>query len=102
MGALLHVNMHYGELAAMIASLNADPAYPVLGTFMEGTPVYSIPPGTRGLLVFGNEARGISSGLLPLITSRITIPVSRPDRPHVESLNVASAVAISCALFVHK
>lgn len=102
MGALLHVNIHYGELAALITSLKADPAYPVLGTFMEGAPVYSIPSGTRGLLVFGNEARGISSGLLSLITSRITIPVSRRDQPHVESLNVASAVAITCALIVHK
>jgi len=69
------------------------------GTFLDGQPVFNIQPSRKGILVFGNESRGISDDLLPFITSRITIPPGQAGRHHVESLNVASSVAVICAVF---
>jgi TrmH family RNA methyltransferase len=101
MGALLNVKIHYTDLADIMDKIPHDPAYAVFGTFMKGTPVYDLPVLSKGMIVFGNEARGISEELFPFIHSRITIPPAKRDCNHVESLNVASAVAIVCALLTH-
>jgi tRNA G18 (ribose-2'-O)-methylase SpoU len=65
---------------------------------MEGTPVYNIPAGKKGMIVFGNESRGISNELIPLIQTRITIPPGNKSGAHIESLNVAASVSIVCSV----
>jgi TrmH family RNA methyltransferase len=98
MGALFRMKIHYTGLPDTIRMLQAAPEFPVYGTFTEGTPVYGLPPSGKGLVVFGNESRGISSELIPLIQTRITIPPGNTMEKHVESLNVASAVAVICSV----
>jgi TrmH family RNA methyltransferase len=100
MGALPNVRVHYTDLKDLFAKLSGSEDFAVYGTFLDGQPVFDIKPSRKGILVFGNESRGISDELLPFITSRITIPPRIASRHHVESLNVASAVAIICAVFV--
>jgi TrmH family RNA methyltransferase len=100
MGALLNLKVHYADLTVMMERLSHDAAYKIYGTFMQGMPVYELTPAAKGLIVFGNEARGISKELLPFIQARITIPPVKRDRTHVESLNVASSVAILCAWLI--
>jgi RNA methyltransferase, TrmH family len=102
MGALLHMKIHYTALPELIRMFSTDPAYTIYGTFTEGTPFYSLPPACKGMIVFGNESRGISEELYPLIQSRITIPPGNRMVTHVESLNVASAVAIVCSTLVRR
>jgi TrmH family RNA methyltransferase len=97
MGSLLHVQVHYTDLPAILSHLPDDPSFPVYGTFMEGRPVSELPATRKGIVVFGNEARGISSSLFPYIQTRITIPPGQGLKRHVESLNVASAVAVIAA-----
>jgi TrmH family RNA methyltransferase len=100
MGAILNVNLHYTDLTEIMDKLPHDPSYRVYGTFVKGTPVHDLPATSKGLMVFGNEARGISKELVPFIQSCITIPPAKRYSTHVESLNVASAVAIVCALLI--
>jgi TrmH family RNA methyltransferase len=102
MGALLHVNVYYTELGDILDTLTQDPSYPVFGTFMTGTSVYDLKPSKPGIIIFGNEARGISQGLQGFIRYGITIPATAANRHHIESLNVASAVAIICAFLVRE
>lgn len=99
MGALPNVRVQYADLKDVFAKLSGSENFTVHGTFLDGQPVFDIKPPQKGILVFGNESRGISDDLLPYITSRITIPPRHAGRHHVESLNVASAVAIICAVF---
>jgi len=102
MGALLKVKIHYCDLAEILDKLPGDPSYRVYGTFMNGAPVYDLPATSKGMIVFGNEARGISEELIPFIQSRITIPPVKRNITHVESLNVASAVAVVCAILIRQ
>jgi TrmH family RNA methyltransferase len=98
MGAILRVNVYYGDLLSIMQEYTAGPSLPVYGTFMEGIPVYNISPEKRGMIVFGNESRGISEELFPFIQNRITIPPGDKDASHIESLNVASAVSVVCSV----
>lgn len=91
MGALARVKLHYVDLPQALA----DCGVPVYGTFMDGESIYSLDQPLRGVLVMGNEGRGISPEVASTVTHRLTIPAGEPvDRRHVESLNVAIATAI--------
>ncbi len=102
MGALMNLQVHYTCLTDLMNSMSFNTSYRSYGTFIKGTPLYEVPPASNGMVLFGNEARGISDELQPYILSRITIPAVSRNVPHVESLNVASAVAILCAWLIRK
>lgn len=96
MGALAHVSVHYTRLDTLLASLPAG--IPVYGTFLDGANMYQQPLEQRGIIVMGNEGRGIHAGLEPYITRRLYIP-NYASGPTSESLNVAIATAVVCAEF---
>jgi RNA methyltransferase, TrmH family len=98
MGAILRVKVYYGDLETIVKKYASGLSLPVYGTFMEGIPVYSIPAEKGGMVVFGNESRGISADLIPLIQTRITIPPGNRGDSHIESLNVASSVSVVCSV----
>lgn len=99
MGALLRVKVVYAVLPGLLKTLRDDPSYMVVGAAMDGTPFTDLPPLSQGMLLFGNESRGIGTELLPYLTRTVTIPPGA-GRTHVESLNVASAVAVLCSRLV--
>jgi RNA methyltransferase, TrmH family len=98
MGAILRVKVYYDDLETFVKNYASGLSLPVYGTFMEGMPVYNIPADKKGMVVFGNESRGISRDLIPLIQTRITIPAGNKDVSHIESLNVASSVSVVCSV----
>jgi TrmH family RNA methyltransferase len=102
MGAIMNVSVHYVDLRDTLQTLSIHPGYTICGTFMKGESLFSVNPFTSGLIMFGNEARGISKELDAFISKRITIPSPNQSKARVESLNVASAVAISCSWIVQK
>ncbi len=65
--------MSFGERDGILAKASGV-GVPVYGTTTDGTPVYESDLGSEGLILFGNESKGISPGLLRHVTSRITIP----------------------------
>ncbi len=98
MGALARVRFHYIDLPAFIDTL-LEKNIPVYGTFLDGDDLYDIPLSETGLIVMGNEGKGIS----PEVASRIHRHLRIPNYPQgsltSESLNVAVATAITCAEF---
>jgi TrmH family RNA methyltransferase len=98
MGAILRVNVYYEDLTSVLKKYGSGLSLPVYGTFMDGLPVYNIPAEKKGMIVFGNESRGISDELIPLIQNRITIPPGNKGNSHIESLNVASAMSVVCSV----
>lgn len=98
MGALFNVQVCYTDLKSLLEKCRQTSGFPVLGTFMQGTSVHEAGMLSRGIILFGNESRGISADLISFINSRITIPAGNNNPAHVESLNVASSVAVVCAL----
>lgn len=97
MGAISRVAVHYCPLAETLAALPAGMA--VYGTFLGGDNIYTAAPGPGGVLVLGNEGRGISDAVAACVTRRLTIPSYPPGRPTSESLNVGVAAAIAMSQF---
>lgn len=95
MGAMARVALHYTDLTEAIRETQA----PVYGTFLDGTDIYKEKLSANGVIVMGNEGRGISKAVAELVSHRLFIPPYPPERQTVESLNVAIATAIICAEF---
>lgn len=97
MGALSRVSVHYLDLPAYLESLDEDT--PVYGTFLDGDSIYTAPLEQRGVVVIGNEGRGISPAVADTVSRRLTIPSYPADSPTSESLNAAIATAITLSTF---
>ncbi|MCM1312825.1 MAG: RNA methyltransferase [Bacteroides sp.] len=97
MGGMARVCVHYCDLPKLIASLPSGT--PVYGTFLNGDNIYSESLEQHGLIVMGNEGKGVSDEVASLVTNRLYIPNYPTDRQTSESLNVAIATAIICAEF---
>ncbi|MFN3753187.1 TrmH family RNA methyltransferase [Flavobacterium sp.] len=94
MGSISRVNVSYLDLNEFVSNTSL----PVFGTFMDGKNIYKEILPIEGVLIFGNEANGISSTLEKIIKNRIAIP-RFGDIQKTESLNVATATAIFLSEF---
>lgn len=94
MGSITRVNIHYVDLKEYLQQTEL----PIYGTFMDGENIYKEKLEAQAIIVMGNEANGISSEIEKLITKRISIP-RFGDLQAVESLNVATATAITLSEF---
>lgn len=87
MGSLGRVRVEYADLNSIISQ---NPDLPVYAAALDGTSIYNQAAVTEGFLLIGNEARGVSSGLLEKSFRKITIP----RIGQAESLNAAVATGI--------
>ena len=94
MGSIARVEVIYGDLAEEISKLDL----PVFGTFMNGENIYETSLSSKGILVLGNEANGISDEIKQLSNHQISIP-QFGETKNTESLNVATATAILLSEF---
>src|SRR5690606_26471349 len=94
MGSLARMKVYYADIEALIAGA----PLPVFGAVLNGSSLYDTDFGREGLIVLGNEGKGIRETLLSRIEHRVTIPqVGR-----AESLNVAVSAALFCAELARK
>lgn len=100
MGAVFNIKIHYYDLGELFKQLATYEDYIIAGTFMKGDHVSSLKGIKNGIIVFGNESQGINGSYTGYIKKQLTIYACRPERIHVESLNVASSVAATLALIV--
>lgn len=98
MGAILRVRVHYLDLAPWLAAQRAA-GVPVYGTFLDGADLYGERLTPAGVLVMGNEGRGIGPECAAHVSHRLFIPPYPAGRRGSESLNVAVATAVACAEF---
>lgn len=96
MGAISRIRVHYTPLPEFLEKMQDTPIY---GTFLEGENLYKETLTANGLIVMGNEGKGISDELRRFISHEVHIPSFPPDRETSESLNVAIATAIICSEF---
>jgi TrmH family RNA methyltransferase len=101
MGAFMHVSVWYSSLEALISTAAAE-GMPVYGTVTDGQSVYGSALGSEGLILLGNESKGISEGLLQYVSNRITIPGPPQPVAGLESLNVSMAAAIVFSEFARR
>jgi RNA methyltransferase, TrmH family len=99
MGAICRVQIHYVNQDAFFNYLNNFPEYQTYGTFLEGENIYKSKLSPYGLIILGNEGKGISPELHPYIKRHIYIPSFPPGRNTSESLNISIAAAVVCSEF---
>jgi len=86
MGSIARVEVMYEELEAYMQ--NHPQSY--YGATLDGKPVNKIGKITSGVIVIGNESKGIRPGVIELLTDKITI--NRVGQ--AESLNAAVATGV--------
>jgi TrmH family RNA methyltransferase len=99
MGALCRVKVYYKEIPTLLKEIRKIESFPLIGTVLDGDNIYTSDLPVKGMIVLGNESRGISESLLKAIDYKLTIPASGIRSEISESLNVASAAAVVMAEF---
>jgi TrmH family RNA methyltransferase len=88
MGSFTRVKMFYTELAIFLDKVNV----PIYGAYLDGSDISRVNFGAGGLILIGNESKGIGTDLERFVTHRVTIP----KVGQVESLNASIAAGIFC------
>ena len=99
MGAILRVKVHYVDDLAAYLRTAADQGSPIYGTLLDGENIYHTELHNHGIIVMGNEGRGLSEACRKTLSYKLYIPPYPADRPTSESLNVAMATGIVLAEF---
>lgn len=87
MGSIARVQVAYGSLEQWLEQV---PGLPTYAAVLEGTDLRKQPPIKEGIIIIGNESKGISDAILARCSNRITIP----RHGQAESLNAAVATGI--------
>ena len=91
MGSTFRVPVEYCDLRTYLG----DSELPVYGALLEGKNVYALDLERKGILVMGNEGKGITEEIKSLIQH----PIHIPRFGEAESLNVAIATGILLSEF---
>ncbi len=87
MGSFIRVKIFYKHLKE---SLKHAFLLPVFGAMLNGKSIYEMKKIEEGIIIIGNESKGIRYNIVPFIQHPITIP----SRGGAESLNAAVATGI--------
>jgi TrmH family RNA methyltransferase len=85
-GSFIRVQIFYTDLEKFLSNTKI----PILGAFLGGENIHKFNFPKAGILVMGNESRGIGQEIEKCVTQKITIP----SFGGAESLNVAIATAV--------
>ncbi len=102
MGSIARIKLHYVSLTEFIEVQLSTFNVSVYGALLEGKNIYTEKLSSEGLIVIGNESRGISEEVQKLITDKISIPSFshfKSGGGEAESLNAAIATSIICSEF---
>ncbi|HTM92458.1 MAG TPA: RNA methyltransferase [Flavisolibacter sp.] len=86
MASIARVNVYYDENEEWLK----EQTVPVLAATLHGDPLYDRSKMKEGILIIGNESKGVRKEILQYATEQITIP----KRGEAESLNAAVATGI--------
>jgi RNA methyltransferase, TrmH family len=100
MGSIARVPVNYTNLAGFLSvvagSLN------IYGSFLEGENIYTSELTSNGIIIIGNESKGISASVAKFVTGKLHIPsfsTGKGSAARAESLNASIATAILCSEF---
>jgi TrmH family RNA methyltransferase len=102
MGSIARINVYYTDIKEFLNERSKQDKLKIFGALLEGENIYSRKLPSEGLIVIGNESRGISEEIKALITDKISIPSFshfKESSGEAESLNAAIAAAVICSEF---
>lgn len=86
MASIARVNVFYDEEGKWLSKQTTT----IYAATLGGASVYELEKASNGVLIIGNESKGIAAAILPLANKQITIP----KKGAAESLNAAVATGI--------
>jgi len=93
MGSFQRVKVYYMELDEYFQSLRPETI--VMAATLDGENMYKTGFPENGVLLMGNESKGVSANLMKFVNKRIFIPSPiTAGQPRAESLNVGIATGI--------
>ena len=101
MGAILNVRVYYVSLTGHL-KMSRESGIEVYGSILGGDSIYSSGLGNEGIIVIGNESKGISDDLKPYISRKITIPKFTDSDRGIESLNAGMAASVVFSEFARR
>ena len=101
MGALLRVEVTYCNLSEWLRKARKS-GVATYATTLDGEDIHTAPLSAGGIIIMGNEGKGVSPEVQSLVEHKLFIPPYPADRRGSESLNVAIATAITCENFRNK
>lgn len=102
MGSIARINVHYTDLVELMETNSSSNKQNIYGALLEGESIYNQTLAKEGIIIIGNESKGISKELQSYITHPISIPSFShllPSNGGAESLNAAIATAVICSEF---
>ncbi len=102
MGSVCRIKVHYKDLTDFLSNNRKNERLPVFGALLEGENIYKKQLPSEGLIIIGNESKGISESIRTMIDHPILIPTFshfKQGGEEAESLNAAIASAIICSEF---
>ncbi len=102
MGSISRIKLHYTNLTEFLKTQTLSIKMPIYGALLDGLSIYSEKLSPEGLIVIGNESKGISVGVQKFVTNNIRIPSFSHFKNIIgeaESLNAAVATSIICSEF---
>lgn len=97
MGSIARVNVSYMPLQQLFDIMPQE--FPIYGTLLEGSNIYTQELSPTGFIVMGNEGKGLSAPVRHMVNKSLRIPNFPEQRDTADSLNVAIATAVVCAEF---
>ena len=88
MGSYARIQCHLIDLEVCLQQQERT----IVGADLEGVPLENYEVPTKGVLVIGNEGRGLSSNVEKLLNAKVTI--ERGEGSKAESLNAAISTAV--------
>jgi RNA methyltransferase, TrmH family len=98
MGSIFRVNVFYTMLDTTLMKFKND-KMPLYGTTLDGENIYNMKLSDSGIIILGNESKGIQTNILQLLDKKLFIPNFQKGEHKAESLNVGIAAAIVCSEF---
>lgn len=93
MGSLARVDIRYGDLPQFLKDNKQIKTY---AATLDGKDIKLFPPMKEGIIIIGNESKGISKEVLQLTHAKISIS----KKGHAESLNAGVAMGIILSHFL--
>lgn len=97
MGGIGRVKVYYTDLPQTLKRLSS--VMPIYGTSLSGDNIYSVKLQNKGVIVMGNEGKGMSREVEACVSDKLYIPPFPADAQCVESLNVSMATAVIVSEF---
>ena len=101
MGAIIHVKVLYTNLKQFLSNPSRRKV-PVYGAMLKGESIYTQKLGEKGIILLGNESKGISEDLIPYVKHKLMIPRFSDETMGIDSLNVGMAASIIFSEFARR